>query len=271
MKKSTLAEIQGIHLPWIVFQLNDAYYAISARYVSAISLTAEDCTPIPQSKPHVRGLISFRSGTVQVVDLHRLFGFPTLMETVNMFKETIESSKSAHLNWIETLEQCALTGESFPLAADPRQCLFGKWDYGYQTAENEIRQALKAIEEQHEKLQVLAGKALSLGVNEEQRKTELLQPARNEHVQEILNLLDSIVASYEKHISELLLVLEKDGQSAAFAVDRIIGVQEIEPYADGNVRNLMENGYAVGIAKTPAINQPVLLLDERLLLNEIDA
>lgn len=269
MKKSTFAEIEKYNLPWIIFQLAGAYYAINTRHVSEIGRLEQKCTQIPESKPHIRGLITFRGKAIQVLDMRTLLGSETLREETERFGMQLNKGKSDHLLWVKTLEESVANDEQFTLTTDPHKCAFGNWYDGYHSDNPAIAALLKEIEEPHAKLHQTALEIEKCKKDDTEGVQELLKNARLDYIAKIMKLLDRLIDMNNDSITELMLVLEDEENSLALAVDRVVGVQKVEPYGDNNVRDSLETSFAVGVAKTTALEELVLLLDDKALLNNL--
>lgn len=267
LNKSTFDEINKDGLPWITFEVAGQYYGINTRNVSAIALLDDDCTDIPESKPYIRGLITFRNKPIQVLDLRTLLGHNTLKFLRDSFDETITRGKQSHLNWVSALEQSVEDGTPFQLAKDPHKCAFGQWYDNFSHDSREVSSVLHYINEPHIRLHETAEAIEKCGSDNPEQVRKLLKMAREVYVKEIIKLLDSLMGTYASNTNELILALQDGDKSIAVAVDSVVGVQTVELLADGNVKSMMSTGYSIGVARVATVSEPVLLLDDNLFLN----
>lgn len=267
--KNTLHEIQSQKLPWIVFWLAEQYYAINSRHVASIGLLDQNCADIPQSPSQVRGLVYFRGKPVRILDLRILLGYQTLTQDSDSFTQMIEKSKSDHLVWMEQLEQSVENGTKFSLTTNPHQCAFGRWYDTYRTKNNELQYVLHMIDEPHQKLHQTAQEMeRHIESNSIKKAHELLQYARENYVHNILRLLDELIRVRDDSRNELMLVMENGSETLAVAVDKVVGVKEIELLADENVETILQGSYSLGIAKVEGVKRPVILLDDQALFEQ---
>lgn len=61
----------------VVFRLEGESYGIDIFRVNEI-IRLREITPVPQTKPHIRGLVNLRGKTIPVVDLRSRFGLPAV-------------------------------------------------------------------------------------------------------------------------------------------------------------------------------------------------
>jgi purine-binding chemotaxis protein CheW len=59
----------------VVFRLDRESYAIDIFRVNEI-IRLREITPVPQTRPHIRGLVNLRGKTIPVVDIRSRFGLP---------------------------------------------------------------------------------------------------------------------------------------------------------------------------------------------------
>ena len=64
----------------VVFRLNSESYAIDIFRVNEI-IKLREITPVPQTEPHIRGLVNLRGNTIPVIDLRARFLLPTQDDT----------------------------------------------------------------------------------------------------------------------------------------------------------------------------------------------
>ena len=60
--------------PFILFELNDATYAVRSRDIQQLEMVGA-ITPVPNAPPFVEGVVSIRGEVVPVINLRARFGF----------------------------------------------------------------------------------------------------------------------------------------------------------------------------------------------------
>lgn len=70
------AAADGTTETWVIFQLDEQTYALHIWEVERI-VRAVEVKPVPESPPHIRGVVNIQGRVLPVVDLRKRFGQPT--------------------------------------------------------------------------------------------------------------------------------------------------------------------------------------------------
>ncbi len=67
-------------LPWLVFNLNQGYYALNSSVISSIVELPDKITPLHNVPNYVHGLINYRGRVIPLLDLRQLLEIRSLEE-----------------------------------------------------------------------------------------------------------------------------------------------------------------------------------------------
>ena len=95
----------------VVFRLAGENYGIDIFRVNEI-IRLREITPVPQTRPHIRGLVNLRGKTIPVVDLRSRFGLPAVKDEETTRIIVVES-EHGHVGVVvdEVNEVLTLSGE----------------------------------------------------------------------------------------------------------------------------------------------------------------
>ncbi len=267
-KYSAAENEEVVELPWLIFTLNKNAYAVNSKYVSGINMRAENVTPLPDAPDIYRGLVQIREEVCPLLDMRKLFHFLSLDEETAMFREMMEKRKQDHIKWMDTLEQCARTGEKFTLTTDPHKCAFGMWYDKFVSENHSAGFHIKKVEEPHRLLHESAPlilKAVEQG--DTQTVERLLKKAREEYVPKILSVIDDSENAYRGTFRENVVFLSDGEQMLGLLVDEVLAVDKIEPVnGSTNMNLLLQSRFFEGTARNDKIGLEILIVDEEELL-----
>ena len=73
-------QMQKSILPWLVFNLNQGYYALNSSVISSIVELPDKITPLHNVPNYVHGLINYRGRVIPLLDLRQLLEIRSLEE-----------------------------------------------------------------------------------------------------------------------------------------------------------------------------------------------
>lgn len=73
-------QMQKSILPWLVFNLNQGYYALNSSVISSIVELPDKITPLHNVPNYVHGLINYRGRVIPLLDLRQLLEIWSLEE-----------------------------------------------------------------------------------------------------------------------------------------------------------------------------------------------
>lgn len=259
-------------LPWLIFTLGGNAYAVNSRYVNGIEMKPSNITPLPEAPDIYCGLVERRGEVYPLLDMRKTFHFPSVDEEVESFMNTMEQRKKDHINWVDTLERCAETGEPFILATDPHKCAFGIWYDNFIKHNTSAGLHIKKIEEPHRKLHELANDVFEASENGESEKVRaLIKKAREDYVPKVISVLDESEYAYRSTFKETVVVLSDGVQMLGLLVDEVLAVDKIEPITgSGNMNLLMQSRFFEGVARNDKVDLEILIVDEDELLKLSD-
>ena len=259
---------EKIICPSIIFKVKDHFYSVNSANIAGI-MQLPEYQKVPEAPPHVKGIFVLRGETVSMSDMRIIFGYKTLNDEFEEFKEMIEHRKNDHLRWAEELERCAETGEEFTLASNPHDCAFGKWYYSYKSENNVIKTHLRAIDQPHTELHEAAVKLKKYQQTGETKEIEkLINAVKEDYVPTVLKLLDETVEAFRTEVfHEMLLVFQGNGdRQLGIVVDEVVAVEDLQRISDRSaIARFQTLGLVSGICKSSRIDDIVLELDEEKL------
>lgn len=214
-------------LPYAIFSIGDQRFGLSTEYVREMFLLPH-VTPIPNTPDYVRGLINLRGKIVNLIDLRIFIGMAPLFEDIEATVAELKQRKQDHLEWLDTLEQCAESGEEFKLGRDANQCAFGKWYRNYQPSNVTLQIELKKFDKPHKAIHALADETLGMLNNgDKQGALNLIEHRRTNDLATMLALFDNLIRMLNETNREMVIVYQHEENMLAFSVDEIISVERV--------------------------------------------
>lgn len=257
---------------WLIFTLKDNLYAIDANYTNAIIEKPQNITPVPDSAPFVKGLITMRDTVITLIGLRELFSLPSLTKEFDEFKQMLEQRKNDHVHWVHALEKSIAEKTKFTLATDPHKCAFGQWYYKYKPASQTVKFQLDKIEEPHRVLHETAVKMEKINENptehSEKELNNLLVKAEKQLVPTVLNLIDNAKLAFEAAHKEMVITLHDDKtDTVGIILDEVLGVEEIDILSNKNEEDVIYNNeYIQGIAKRKNGDELILIVNAAAII-----
>ena len=259
-------------LPWLIFTLDDKAYAVNSKFVNGIEMKPKVVTPIPEAPEAYCGVVQRRGEVYPLLDMRKVFHFSTLDQEAADFREMMEQRKADHVKWVETLEHCAETGETFTLATDSHKCTLGMWYDEFTKNHPSAAVLLKKIEEPHRKLHDAAHDVLSAADKGDKEAVEkLLKRVRNDYMPKVISAIDDAENAYKSTFKETVVVLTEDDQMLGLLVDKVLAVDKISFINGGGSMNLLlQSKYFCNVARCTRFDMEILVIDERELLTLSD-
>lgn len=255
-------------LPWIIFELNDYYYAVNTRYVTGIVMMPSSIVPVPEAPEIFRGICEIRDEVVPLLDMRLLFGMQSVEQEYEEFKNMINQRKLEHENWIRELDRCLERNEPFRLQLDPCKCAFGQMLSSFKSHSNMINSHLKKIEGPHAELHNTGAKAIECEKRGEDYR-EQLEKIHTILAPRISTLLDETSDIFRHHYREMIITLSDNHKSLGIIVDEVVAVDSIEMVADKEkIHQLHRSPFVNGVAASPKIQGQIIVIDEEVLINE---
>lgn len=207
---------------FIVLVIEDENFVISLEHVSEIVIVSE-ITQSPHQPSWVRGIMNLRDSVISLVDTRKRLGVKSTLDT--HIKE-LSDAKTAHLAWIEQLDNSIMTGEPFKLSLDPHTCNYGKWMDAViadPRTKADIKRRLKDTIEPHSAIHNNGKRAVDfLTAGKKTEATEILKELKEVYFPRMQHLLEDIMKATKKERSkEIAVILEYNGTNFAMLADSI--------------------------------------------------
>lgn len=260
---------------YVIFQVQESLFSIGGRDIRSIQKMPEELVQIPELQSYVRGSFENLGEIVPVVDLRRLFDWPTVEQEFRAFTEMIDERKQDHITWVETLRACSNHHSPFPLALDHHCCKLGMWRDRYQTSSSSINSMLSSMDSPHKELHDLAPKILGLPGHQaatEEERNMLFNRMEEQLMPSILEILEELKSLFrETEYREMVLVLQGE-EPVGLVVDEVLGVEPLYPEAVGGTLAITTEGGACvrGFQRRAKGDELIMELDVPALRGEID-
>lgn len=276
MKNNQLTDNGEAIFPWLIFKLNEGYFTINSELVSGIMTIPNEIVSMPKTPSYIRGVFELRNKIISLVDLRELFGFPSLITEYNEFAEMLEQRKQDHLNWVKELERSVEEDVPFLLTTDPHQCAFGKWYDNYTSKSHTINHHLNKIKEPHAKLHnaALEVENCKRDCDHCQRKEclkSVFKRLSKEYVPQIVSLIDETKELFREGFREMVVIMDKNGQSFGVITDEIISVEELSKPESSICEDTIDASKFISeIRKSTMIDKNIMVINNDILINAIN-
>lgn len=254
--------------PQVLVDVAGLVYAIPCSCVLSLEQLTK-VTPMPISPAEIRGVVNFRGKIIELIDTRVLFNSKSIDKEIKEFSELMDTMLGAHLNWVNTLEDCILSGKEFTLTTDPHQCAFGKWYDNYKTNDSVLTFELAKFDKPHKaihQLGITACDLLKRGNKED--AINLINSTKDTELQQMVGLFASVKEAYANSKREILVVLGENEQNAiSISVDEIVAIEHIFEIDKDLINDTIANtDYITGVAKRKN-GSIVYILNEEYLLS----
>lgn len=259
-----------LNSPWVLLSINDVVYAVSSSVVLSLNQLSQ-ITPLPVSPKEVRGVIDFRSHSIQLVDSRKMLGMKSVDEEIDSFRETMEQRYNDHMNWVNTLEETVKNGQEFTLTTDPHKCAFGKWYDNYSTKNTNIMflSTFAKFDKPHKAIHeigVITQQLIKRGKKEE--AIELINEVKNNELKQMLQLFNDIKTAYKDGRKEIMVVIGEEGNCIGLSVDQIVAIEHLSDIDEDLIKESITNvEYLSGLGKRKD-DSVVFLLNDEYILNK---
>ena len=256
-------------VPWLIVQLKDQSFAISAGVVREI-VALPHCSRIPLLPPHIRGVIKVRDEVMPLVDARMRIGARSVEEETEEFCSILEQREADHRHWLKELDDSVSVGKAFGLTTDPHRCAFGEWYDSYRPENPWIAGHLAKFDRPHKSIHAIASEVLPLQASGQGEKAKgIIERTRNRDLAEMIALFAEMKRLVRESSRETAVVIVSAGRTFAVSVDRALSLETIE---DGSVEELPAGSHAARgglvekLARRAGDKQPVLILEPDRLL-----
>ena len=242
-------------------------YAISCDSVLSLEQLSK-ITPLPITPAEVRGVVNFRGKIIELLDTRVLFNSKSITAEVKEFGETMDCMLQAHLSWVNTLEDCILTGKDFTLTTDPHKCAFGIWYDNFKTDDSVLKFQLAKFDKPHKAIHQVGITAVDLlKRGDKEGAVAVINSTKDTELQQMVGLFAETKVAYANSRREILVVLGENEQRAlSVAVDEIVAIEHLSEIDYDLIKETVTNTeYLTGIGKRKDGSAVFLLNDEYLL------
>lgn len=237
--------------PQVLVDVAGLVYAIPCTSVLSLEQLTT-VTPMPTSPVEVRGVVNFRGRIIELLDARILFDSKSIVQEVKEFTELMDTMLGAHLNWVNTLEDCILHGKDFTLTTDPHQCAFGKWYDNYKTSDSVLTFELAKFDKPHKAIHQIGITAVEmLRRGDKDGAINLINSTKDTELQQMVGLFESVKEAYANSRREILVVLgDTEQESISVSVDEIVAIEHIFEVDKDLINETVANtDYITGVAK----------------------
>lgn len=259
-------------IPWVIFRLQDEFFALSAKYIQSMVRLGKFKT-IPNVPDYIRGVADYQGQPVYLIDMRRKLGIQPLDVQVAEFHALMDAREQDHRLWLQTLEECVRDGREFTMEIDPNKCNFGRWyaEFVPTLKNNNLAFLLRKFRDPHQNIHSIAKQATDLlAQGKHELALEVVQKTRNGDLDRMIKLFTRLKQLYQSGNSEITIVLDREytQQTTGLLVDEIISVEllaaekwhELDEEMSATVTNL-----ATGMGEFTGIQSLVTTLDVNYL------
>lgn len=260
-------EDQQKSVPYVLVDIAGIIYAISCESVLSLEQLSK-ITSLPNAPLEVRGVVKFRGRIIELINARVLLNSKSIDEEVREFSELMDTMLNAHLDWVNTLEDCILNGKEFTLTTDPHKCAFGKWYDNFKTNDSVLSFELAKFDKPHKAIHQIGITAVDmLKKGDKDGAVELINSTKDTELQQMIHLFAETKTAYAKSLREILVVLGLDEYNAvSISVDEIVAIEHLFEIDPNLIKETATNTeYLTGIGKRKD-GSAVFLLNEGHLL-----
>lgn len=249
-------------------EIDDVIYAISCKSVLSLNQVPK-ITPLPATPREIRGVIDFRTKSIQLIDTRILLNLKSVSEEIMEFAEMMDNRYKDHINWVETLEKNVIENIEFTLTTDPHKCAFGKW-YDNYIAENAnimFLSTLAKFDKPHKAIHQIAIASEELIKRDKKEEAiKLIESVKNTELRQMLHLFSDLKEAYKESQRETVVVIGDENNCVGISVDKITAIEHLFELDEDFIRGSLTNTeYLSGVAKVNDGSVVLLLNDEYIL------
>lgn len=267
------------NLPWLVFNLNKSFFALSCENITSITILPKNITDPVLTPSYIRGLLNLREEVIPLVDMRMLFDFPTAASELQELKKITASAVETHQVWINELTRCVEENDTFTKELDPEKCAFGKWLLSFDSKNNVINSHLRKITMPHRELHDEGRKIVEL--QKQQPSTERDKKIK-EHLENVTKIiaptifaiLTKIQEDWDIARKEMVIIFTHNNKKIGLIVDEVQSVEKLEilnQEVDTDMQSIAH--FFNSLARSTRTNDVIFLIDETelgILFSETD-
>ena len=259
------------YLEVITFYVGATQYATPVSEVRYIEQDKRKTTRIEINSKLGAEVTTYQGKPVPIYDFAQLMGCEAEYLKNLQLLQILKDKEKDHVQWMEELESCLISGEPFNKAKDPNQCDFGKWYNDFQSEDELLSDILEDFDEPHKRIHALADELLSL---KDDGKLDLaLSTLEHEKTRTLGKLISLFKASRERleNITRPILLYIDTGKKM-IAV-RLNAISDIVTYyrndfttqqdVDDN-KEILNLSFVAGYLENKDNQPPCVLLDWRM-------
>lgn len=254
---------------YVVFFLEGNKYAIDCNYVTAITaLHSFKVTPVPDSAPHIKGVINFNNSIINILNLREFFGMQNIDSEYSQLVEYIDSIKQNHINMLNDLEVSINSRKPYKFDIASFNNKFEQIYNKYDTNIKSIRIYSDKIDDLHNQIDKFISKLNNKVNSEEFNPTLDLNYINQNFIQKIFVCMDKIKEEFKHAHKEMLIMVSYNDKQLGVIIDDIYLMDCLNILCAKNEMNKLNNPeYMSGVAKTNNSEDIIMLIDIELLIN----
>lgn len=226
-------------LTTVVFEISQQCFAMPTDIIHEFVDTGGlRISVVPGCEPPCSGIIQHRNKVIPVIDMRLVFGFPSFAQHLESLDEMLKARERDHVAWLEELQHCCKTGQTFTKATDPHKCAFGKW-YDHLMASEKALVALtdhdagldkvvREFNEPHQRIHGIAGVALAASAGGDlDEANRIIEKAWDQELGKMKTLFTELLKRIVERRKSRLIIGEVEGEAVALLVDKIRAIQDI--------------------------------------------
>jgi chemotaxis signal transduction protein len=262
---------QGDTLEVITFYVGQTQYATPVSEVRYIEQDKRKTTRIEVNEKVGAEVTSYQGKPVPIYDLANLMGCQAEYTANIALLKILKDQEKEHHDWMNALEACLRSGDTFNHPRDPNLCDFGKWYSGFQAEDELLADILEDFDSPHKRLHGLADELLALREDGEAKKAiATLELERGKTFGKLVNLFGAARDRLENITRPILLYIDTGHKMIAV---RLNAISDIVTYnradfttqadVDDN-QQLNSLSFFCGYLENKEDTPPCVLLDWRL-------
>jgi len=257
--------------PWVIFRLKEQRLALSSVDVQEM-LALPKVTAVPNAPDHVRGMINLRGSVMPLLDLRRRLGLPSSLQEMEELIELLVKREEDHKNYLTELESSVRDRRKFTLTTDHTKCAFGQWYQSFNSDNLELMGILLQFDRPHQRIHQIAQEVdLLSGQGRFDEAYALIRQTRDGALDRMVQLFSEVRSAIRRTHREIAMVVERNGENVALAVDQVESVEMLSP---GTVEQVPSGFGAIDdrliamVGRREEDDEMVLILDIAALLEE---
>ncbi len=144
------------------FWIGDTLYAINIDQVLTISQDLQNIQTMPGDRPGLIGMVEFQQRAVPVMNFAHTLHLESNQEYAVKLSKDMNTYETAHLEWLNALENSLLKGVPFTKPRNPHECAFGKWYDNFHPRDETLIDIMKGFDTPHKRIHALADTLLDM-------------------------------------------------------------------------------------------------------------